>query len=103
MWLLRAGLNPQNKKYMKLKKYYKILNFLAIPALVLALLFLSSVSSFAQNLSINLVAVNGSEEDKETPVKYYLPKELNNNKKLKTSSNQEILSAPESTPKNKVL
>jgi len=30
----------------------------------------------AQNLYINLVAVNGAEEAKETPVKYYLPAEL---------------------------
>jgi len=31
---------------------------------------------FAQSLSINLVAVNGTDYPEETPVKHYLPQEL---------------------------
>lgn len=45
---------------------------------LLAVIFilLSSAPLFAQSLSINLVAVNGTDSVKETPVKYYLPEEL---------------------------
>jgi len=36
----------------------------------------TTTNSYAQNLYINLIAVNGSEDAKQTPVKYYLPTEL---------------------------
>ena len=50
--------------------------FLHIMGFVAAILLFSSQLSYAQNLYINLVAVNGAEEQKDTPVKYYLPSEL---------------------------
>ena len=55
---------------MNYKKYFKGL------LISVVIFLLSAAFSFAQNLSINLVAVNGTDEAKKTPVKYYLPKEL---------------------------
>lgn len=44
--------------------------------LSIVFIFLSTASLSAQSLSINLVAVNGTDSAQETPLKYYLPKEL---------------------------
>lgn len=49
---------------------------LLIISLAMFFIFVGARISFAQNLYINLVAVNGAEEAKDTPVKYYLPNEL---------------------------
>lgn len=58
------------------KKFFFVKYFIFI--LVLGVLFfaLNLRRGFAQNVTINLVVVNGSEEPKETPIKYFLPSEL---------------------------
>jgi len=58
------------------KNMYRFSKYLLIYFVSAILLTLISSPSFAQSLTINLVAVNGSEEPKKTPVKYYLPMEL---------------------------
>ncbi|MDP8265947.1 MAG: hypothetical protein P9M07_03270 [Candidatus Aceula meridiana] len=60
---------------MKKKQIFKkkIILFFTV-GVILSLLLVSNL--FAQSLNINLVAVNGTEEDQDTSVKYYLPPEL---------------------------
>lgn len=60
---------------MKKQKFLKKWLISSFAVEVILLLFFSC-NLFAQSLNINLVAVNGTEEDQDTPVKYYLPPEV---------------------------